>query len=86
MLMTQVGKQQILTSSVLLAIGVPLYIFFSPKSELHEMKEAFLARDAILQRAYEQGERFLAHGLHHARLMIQRARHDERAWSADTSL
>jgi amino acid transporter len=86
LLMTQVGKQQILISSVLLAIGVPLYIFFSPKSELHEMKEAFLARDAILQRAYEQGERFLAHGLHHARLMIQRARHDERAWSADTSL
>jgi len=80
LLMTQVAEQQILVSSVLLAIGVPLYIFFSPKSELREMKDAFLARDAVLQRAYEQSERFLAHGLRHVRWVIQRAGHGEKAW------
>ena len=68
-------------SLILLGAGVPLYVFFSPKKELHELKDAFLSRDAILERAYSQGERFLAHGLRHLKWMIYRVKHVERAWS-----
>ena len=80
LLMTQVHTQEILVSLMLLAVGVPLYAFFSPKKELQELKEAFLARDAILERAYDQGERFLAHGLRHIKWMIYRVKHLEKAW------
>jgi amino acid transporter len=81
LLMTQVRGQEILISLVLLAVGVPLYIFFSPKKELQELKEAFLSRQAILERTYGQGQRFLAHGLHHLKSMIYRIKHIETAWS-----
>ena len=80
MLITQVNLYQILTSCVLLLIGVPVYVFFSPKHELHELKEALLSRETYLARAYEQGERFLAHPLHHLKSQIYRARRIERAW------
>ena len=83
LLMTQVGGQEILISLILLGIGVPLYVFFSPKKELRELKEAFLARDAILERAYNQGERFLAHGLRHLKWTIYRVKHVEKAWSIE---
>jgi amino acid transporter len=81
LLMTQVDGQEILISLILLGVGVPLYVFFSPKKELHELKEAFMARDAILERAYSQGERFLAHALRHLKWMIYRTKHVERAWT-----
>jgi len=79
-LMTQVGLYQILTSCILLLIGIPLYVFFSPKHELHEVKEALLSRERYLTRAYEQGERFLAHPIRHFKWRIYRARRIEKAW------
>jgi APA family basic amino acid/polyamine antiporter len=83
LLMSQVDWQEILVSLVLLAVGIPLYVFFTPKKELHDLKEAFLSRDAILKRAYDQGDRFLAHFLRHIKLLIYRRRGTEKAWSIE---
>jgi len=80
LLMTQVDMLQILTSFILLIIGVPLYLFFSPKKELHELKEAFLSRDAILKRAYDQGERFLAYPIRRIKWLIYRVKKINKAW------
>jgi len=80
LLMTQVNVQQILISLVLLVIGVPLFIFFSPKKELHELKEAFSSRDAILRRTYDQGERFLAYPLRRIKWLIYRVKKINKAW------
>jgi len=55
-------------SLILLAIGVPVYVFFSPRHELQDLKAAFWSAEAISRRAYSQGERFLAYPLR----MIQR--------------
>ena len=82
-LMTQVSPQQILVSALLLAVGVPVYVFFAPKEEQHELKEAFLSRDAILERTYHQGEVFLANIVRHIRWRIYRAKHIERAWQVE---
>src|SRR5213594_2069725 len=57
-------------SLILLAIGIPVYTFFSPRKELVELKDAFLSADAISRRAYLQGQRFLAYPLR----LIQRLR------------
>jgi amino acid transporter len=82
LLMTQVSLQQIAISLVLLGIGVPLYAFFSPKSELAELKAQFLSTQAILQRAYRQQDNFLAHVLRHFDAwLIYRIKHIQRAWN-----
>lgn len=80
-LMTQVNEQQALVSLVLLVIGVPVYTFFSPKKELHELKEAFLSREAILERTYHQEEVFLAYAVRRIKLLIYRIKGIEKAWS-----
>jgi uncharacterized membrane protein YfcA len=80
-LMTQVTEQQILVSLILLAVGVPVYTFFSPKKELSELKEAFLSREAILERTYHQEEVFLAYALRHLKLLAYRIKGIEKAWS-----
>jgi hypothetical protein len=50
-------------SLILLAVGIPVYVFFSPRTELVELRDAFLSADAISRRAYQQGQRFLAYPL-----------------------
>lgn len=79
-LMVMVDAQLILVSAILLVIGVPLYIWFSPKRELHEIRERYLSRDAVLHRAYDQGERFLAYPLRRIKRYVYNRRDMKRAW------
>lgn len=58
-----VSPKLIAISLVLLAAGVPVYTFFSPRKELRELKEAFLSAEAVSRRAYLQSQRFLAYPL-----------------------
>src|SRR3989454_636137 len=62
-LMGLVSPRLIGISLILLAIGIPIYAFFSPQKELVELKEAFWSTEAISRRAYLQGQRFLAYPL-----------------------
>jgi amino acid transporter len=71
-LMYQCTIAQIVTGVILLAIGIPIYIKYSPKKELVELKEAFLSEDSILRRAYRQEEKFLAHLFIHAKRLFRR--------------
>jgi len=82
-LMTQVTEQQILVSLVLLAVGIPIYTFFSPKRELDELKTAFLSEEAILDRTYHQEQVFLAYVMSRVKLLIYRRKGIERAWSVE---
>ena len=59
-LMGLVAPRLIGISLVLLAVGIPVYAFFSPRKELVELKDAFLSAEAISRRASVQGQRFLA--------------------------
>jgi amino acid transporter len=63
---------EILISLVLLAVGIPIYVFFSPKKELAEAKAKFYSTEEVLARAAAQNTRFLAHPLHHIKLFIYR--------------
>jgi basic amino acid/polyamine antiporter, APA family len=74
LLILLVDVTQILTSLLLLAVGIPIYLFFSPKKELSDLKAKFLSREAILMRAAAQRTRFLAHPLHHLKLLIYKHR------------
>lgn len=85
LLMVMVDVQLILISVGLLLVGMPIYILFSPKKELHEIREAFLSREAILRRTYEQGERFLAYPIRHIKWYVYGRRKLKRAWAVEDS-
>jgi len=80
LLISQVRLRQIVTSLALLSLGAPIYVFFSPKKELTELKTAFLSRRNVLKRTYEQGERFLAHPVRHLKWAVYRLTNRMRAW------
>jgi APA family basic amino acid/polyamine antiporter len=46
-----------------IALGIPLYVFFSPKADIHHLKEFFLSEEAIFVRRLERKKRFLANFL-----------------------
>lgn len=70
-LLVLVEPTLILVSVVLLAAGVPIYAFFSPKKESEELKAAFLSAEALSERTYRQGRRFLAYPLTKAREFLR---------------
>ncbi len=73
-LLVLVEPVEIVISLILLAVGVWVYAFFSPKKELAEAKAAFLSDEAILRRTAAQRLAFLAHPLFHLRRWIYRRR------------
>ena len=73
-LITQCSFNQIALGLVLLFVGVPIYVKYSPKKEIAELKEALLSRESTLRRAYSQEERFLAHSLWHIKKFYRRNR------------
>jgi APA family basic amino acid/polyamine antiporter len=77
-LMALVDPMLIVISAGLLLFGVPIYALFSPRKELHDLRESFLSKDAVLRRTYEQGERFLAHPFRHLVWLVYGRRHEER--------
>jgi amino acid transporter len=79
LLMASVNVQQVLISSLIFVMGIPVFVFFAPKKELRDMKKGFLSRDAALERAYHQGEIFLANVVRHINLQYYRAKHIEPA-------
>jgi APA family basic amino acid/polyamine antiporter len=46
---------------IVLALGIPLYVFFSPKIDIHHLKAQFLSEEAILMRQLQRTDRFLAY-------------------------
>jgi APA family basic amino acid/polyamine antiporter len=66
-LITQCSLTQIALGLGLLSAGVPIYIKYSPKKEIPELKEALVSREAMIKRAYNQEQRFLANVLYHVK-------------------
>ena len=64
-LITQCTLTQIGLGFIMLAIGVPIYVKYSPKKEIAELKGELLSSESRLRRAAQQEERFLAHALWH---------------------
>jgi amino acid transporter len=71
-LISQCAMVQIVTGVLMLLVGIPIYIKYSPKNELTDLKNALIVREAILERAYRQEDRFLAHLLRHVKRAYRR--------------
>ncbi len=64
-LISQCTLVQLAIGIVLLLAGVPIYVKYSPKKEIAELKSRLLSRENILKRMYAQERVFLAHVLLH---------------------
>ena len=71
-LISQCAITQIATGIALLLVGIPIYVRYSPKKEIVELKKTLISRDSILRRAYRQEQRFLAHLLRHIKRAYRR--------------
>lgn len=49
-----------IVGTIIILAGIPLYLFFSPKVDIHHLKQSFLSEEAIFTRRLERHERFLA--------------------------
>jgi APA family basic amino acid/polyamine antiporter len=78
-LIVLVNPVEIAVSLGVLAIGVLVYAYFSPKKELVEAKTLFLSEEAVLRRASLQSTTFLAHPIFHLKRLIYKRRKIEPA-------
>jgi amino acid transporter len=77
------GITQIAIGIAMLAVGIPIYIKYSPKKELTDLKNTLLSRKAILERAYRQESTFLAHALRHVKNAYRRAMGKKDTWQTN---
>lgn len=75
-LLTQVGFVPMIVAAVLLALGVPFYIFLSPKKEIKEVKKILTSEEYLIERRIHMEEHFLGHVFKHARKVVGRFRKD----------
>ncbi|HVO77731.1 MAG TPA: APC family permease [Methanomassiliicoccales archaeon] len=74
MLLVLVDPVEIVISLILLAAGILVYAYFSPKKELAEAKEAFLSEESMLRRVARERTAFLAHPIFHLKRWIYKQR------------
>lgn len=73
-LITQCTPTQIALGLIMLGVGVPVYIKYTPKKEIAELKEELLSPESRLRRVANQQQRFLAHLLWHIKRFYKRRR------------
>lgn len=66
---------------VIIICGIPLYVFFSPKTDIHHLKELFLSEESILLRQFQRTDRFLAYLLVHLRRGYEKIKNREKKQS-----
>jgi amino acid transporter len=71
-LITQCTLTQIAIGVLLLLVGIPIYVKYSPKKELTEAKQALLSQQNVFRRVYRQEHVFLAHVLYHLRQLYRK--------------
>lgn len=54
--------------------GIPIYLFYSPKEDIHHLKALFLSEEAVLLRGLEAKETYLANLLDLIRTVFRRIR------------
>ena len=71
-LITQCSLSQISVGILLLLVGIPIYIKYSPKKELTEVKQSLLSEQNIFRRMHRQEHVFLANIIHHLGIYYRR--------------
>ena len=70
-LLYSAGWVNMIIGSIVVLVGIPLYLYFSPHTDVHHLKDLFVSEEAILARNLERKNRFLANGM---RLVVRSIR------------
>ena len=73
-LISQCSPIQLGLGVLLLLIGLPVYVFYSPKKEITDLKKALTDRQELFKKIYAQERTFLAHALLHLRQWLKKVR------------
>ncbi len=76
-LISQCTPLQLGLGALLLLVGVPIYVWYSPKKEIAQLKEALLSSESVLKRVSREEHVFLAHFLHHLQRAYRKFRRKE---------
>ncbi len=79
LLISQVALQEMELAFIVFVLGIPVFLFFAPKREIRDLKKDFLSTDAVLDRAYHQGEVFLANVVRHIKWQYYQRKRIKRA-------
>lgn len=66
-MLSQVGLKIMAAGIFVVLIGVPFYIYFSPKAELSDVKSILMSEEYVLKKRLRMEERFLGHLFKHLR-------------------
>ncbi len=73
-IMTQCAINQIITGTVLIIIGIPVYVLFAPKTEIKTAKRDLKLGEDYVSRTIERDEIFLAKFIKQIRELVKRSR------------
>ena len=73
-LLYSAGWFDIAVGSLVVVVGIPLYLYFSPKTDIHGLKNTLISEEFILARNLERKNRFLANGVRLIASATRRAR------------
>jgi APA family basic amino acid/polyamine antiporter len=59
-LLYSTGPFDKIVGSIVILAGIPIYVFFSPKTDIYHLKELFISEEAIFVRRMARQRRFLA--------------------------
>lgn len=58
--LTEFDLTSIIVGAAVIAAGIPIYLYFSPKTDISRLKEEFLSEEALFLRRVAKKERYLA--------------------------
>jgi amino acid transporter len=79
-LITQCDTLQILAGLGLLSAGIPIYIKYTPKKELAEIKNEITSGEFTLEKIYREEDKFLAHLLRHIKRVYRKKTGRKQTW------
>lgn len=59
---------------LIILAGIPIYLYYSPKKDIHHLKSLFLSEESVLQRRLETKEMYLANFLDIVRTIVRKVR------------
>jgi len=79
-LMAQCSISQLLVGSLILGIGIPMYVFYSPKTVRKHERQILLSREHKLEQIYDREHTYLANLLRHVKRLYRRTSGRTQTW------
>jgi APA family basic amino acid/polyamine antiporter len=84
-LIMQCSLDQLFVGVLILAIGIPMYVFYAPKKFRERERKILLSREHVLEQIYDREHRYLANLLRQMKRLYRRLRGRTQTWKEPDS-